>query len=51
MTDDKSAARGLIELAGQEIPAEYRDEAARQLAALLVQARLVEEFQLPDEPQ
>jgi hypothetical protein len=51
MADDQAGARELNQLAAQEIPAEYREAAAKQLAALLVQARLVQEFQIPDEPQ
>jgi hypothetical protein len=36
---------------GQDVPPAWRAGVAMQLAALLEQARLVEEFPLPDEPE
>ncbi len=48
MSDD-AAAPLLTQPEAAAIPPEYRASAAIQLAALLAQARLVEEFVLPDE--
>ncbi len=48
MSDD-AAAPLVTQPEAATIPPEYRAGAAIQLAALRVQARLVEEFVLPDE--
>jgi hypothetical protein len=48
MSDDAAAPLHTAPEAAA-IPPEYRAGAAAQLAALRVQARLVEEFELPDD--
>jgi hypothetical protein len=42
-------AAGALALPALDIPPEYRDGVAVQLAALLAQARLVQDFPLPDD--
>jgi hypothetical protein len=46
---DDAATPQLTQPGAEAIPPEYRAGAAIQFAALCVQARLVEEFVLPDE--
>lgn len=46
---DDAAALQLTQPEAAAIPPEYHAGVATQLAALRVQARLVEEFELPDE--
>jgi len=49
MTDSDKKIAELAQLAGIEIPIEYRAGVASQLAALMIQAELVRSFPLPDE--
>ena len=51
MTERISLADELTELAANGVPVEYRAGVATQLAALRVQAKLVEEFALPDDTE
>jgi hypothetical protein len=49
MTDSSMDVAALASLAGLDIPPEYLDGVATQLAALLLQAELVLSFPLADE--
>ena len=51
MTQATLDPAALVKLIGTDIPAEYRDGVATQLAALMVQAELVMSFPLPDETE
>jgi hypothetical protein len=51
MTGVAAGIGSLQHAAAAGIPTEYREAVAVQLAALLLQARLVQEFPLPDDTE